>query len=84
MSFANDVRDYCIENIVEPARSNGKNKIKIRAGDIHKSMKYKDRMPLVCSALGTKIFEKQARVKRLSVEGPTNGANCILEFEILT
>ena len=84
MSFADDVRNYCIENIVDPARSNGQNTIKIRAGDIHKLMEYKDRMPLVCSALGAKTFERQARVKRLSVEGPTNGANCIFEFEILT
>jgi len=83
MSLSDDVRDYCIINIIYPARKNGYNQISIRAGDIHKAMNYKNRMPLVCGAIGTNKFEELANVKKLSEDGPTNGANKIFKFKIL-
>jgi len=39
-------------------------------------------MPLVCAALGAKKFEASAGVERLSLTGPTNGANAIFTFLI--
>ena len=82
MNHADDVRQYCINNIVAPARSRGEKQISIRAGDIHSAMGYTNRMPLVCAALGAKKFEPLARVERLSLTGPTNGANAIFTFLI--
>ena len=83
MSHADDVRNYCINNYIIPARENGINVVSIRAGDVNKAMLYKDRMPLVCSSIGAIIFEKTANIKRISVEGPTNGANAVYKFTIL-
>jgi len=80
--FADEVRQHCIENIVEPARRAGKKEIEIRAGDIHKTMAYRSRMPLVCSALGAKKFEEIAKVERVSITGPSNGANAVFRFKI--
>jgi hypothetical protein len=37
---------------------------------------------LVCSALGSNIFEEMSKVKRLSIEGPLNGSNTEFTFEI--
>jgi len=80
--FSDDVRQHCIESIVEPARRAGKNEVEIRAGDIHNAMDYQSRMPLVCSALGAKKFEKTAGVERVSITGPSNGANALFKFKI--
>lgn len=38
MSYADDVRMYCKENIIDPSRKRGEKQIAIRAGDIHKAM----------------------------------------------
>jgi 5-methylcytosine-specific restriction enzyme B len=82
MSHADEVRQFCKDNIIEQARRNGKNQVEIRAGDIHKDMGYRNRMPLVCAALGAKKFEEMACVERLSITGPSNGANAIFTFRI--
>ena len=80
--FADEVRQHCIENIIEPARRAGKKEIEIRAGDIHSAMGYQNRMPLVCSALGAKKFEEKAEAERVSISGPSNGANALFKFKI--
>ena len=82
MSHADDVRRYCRDNIVDPARKRGEGEVEIRAGDIHSAMGYQRRMPLVCAALGAKKFEGYASVERVSLTGPTNGANAIFTFRI--
>jgi len=82
MSYADDVRNYCKNSIVDPARRRGEKQIVIRAGDIHTAMSYKCRMPLVCAALGANKFEEIAGVERVSLTGPTNGANAIFTFRI--
>ena len=83
MSHADQVRQYCNEKIVDPARTRGDRLIAIRAGDIHKAMGYRNRMPLVCAALGAKKFEENSKIKRVSITGPTNGANAIFTFQII-
>jgi hypothetical protein len=82
MSYADDVRRHCKEKLIDPARSRGEKQIAIRAGDIHKEMGYQSRMPLVCAALGAKKFEEIAGVERISLTGPSNGANAIFTFRI--
>ncbi len=80
MSYADEVRMYCAKNILEPARNRGEKEVAIRAGDVHRDLGYKNRLPLVCSALGAAVFEEQYRVRRLAVEGPLNGANTLFRF----
>lgn len=82
MSYADDVRQYCKSNIIDPARKRGEKQVSIRAGDIHNSMGYKSRMPLVCAALGANKFDTVASVSRVGITGPTNGANAIFTFLI--
>jgi len=83
MSFADDIRNYCIEHYINPARMGNISNITIRAGDIHNEMNYKDRMPNICSALGSLKFEKEANVERLNITGPSNGANTLFHYRIL-
>ena len=82
MSLADDVRSYCSKHFVDPARSRGDKQVAIRAGDVHQALGYKNRLPLVCSALGAAVFESEYRVHRTAVEGPLNGSNTILRFDV--
>ena len=83
MSLANDVRRYCKETLVDPARRKGEKKVTIRSGDVHSALNYKNRYPLVCSAIGSNLFEELCSVKRVSVEGPLNGVSTLFTFELI-
>ncbi len=83
MSNSEVVRTHCQRMYVEPARARGEKEISIRAGDVHKSLNYRNRLPLVCAALGAKVFEEQARVSRIAVDGPLNGANTVYRFYVM-
>ncbi len=82
MTHSDRVREYCKTNIVDPARARGDSTVTIRAGDIHAALGFKNRLPLVCSALGANVFEELARVHRIGIEGPTNGANAVFTFSL--
>ena len=83
MTHSDRVRAYCLEEYVAPARARGEELVEIRAGDVHRALEYRNRMPLVCSALGSLKFESEARVERVSIEGPLNGANTVFTFRVL-
>ena len=83
MSHADDVRAYCKQNYVDVARMKGEKTAAIRSGDVHAALGYKNRYPLVCSAIGSNKFEEMCGVKRISVEGPINGVSTIFTFELL-
>jgi len=82
VTHADKVREYCKEQVVDPARARGETTVSIRAGDIHSALGFKNRMPLVCSALGTIAFGQLAKVERVGIEGPTNGANAVFTFRL--
>lgn len=83
MSHSDEVRRYCGEVLVRAARDQGLKEIELRAGDVHNDLGFKSRLPLVCSALGSRKFEEEYRLERIAVEGPLNGANTLLRFKIL-
>ena len=82
MSFADDVRDHCERIYITPARRRRDQVMSIRAGDVHRDMGYRNRYPLVCSAIGAKVFEERCRIERVAVEGPLNGANTMFRFRL--
>ena len=82
MSQADKVREYCKTKLIEPARARGAKTISIRAGDIHLALRFNNRLPLVCSALGSDEFEELTGVQRISLEGTTNGANTVFKFRL--
>jgi hypothetical protein len=83
MNLADDVRQYCKETYVDPDRGRGDKKVTIRSGDVHSALNYRNRYPLVCSAMGCNLFEKLCSVKRISVKGPLNGVSTLFTFELI-
>jgi len=47
------VRDWIIANVLIPLRGKGRVEVRLRAGDVHKALRLKDRMPTVCNAMKT-------------------------------
>lgn len=79
---ADDIRKFCIEHFVKPARSRGEHAVALRAGDIHAQMGLAQRLPAVCAALGSDTFEQLARVKRIAIDGPLNGSSTLFVFKL--
>jgi 5-methylcytosine-specific restriction protein B len=77
------IRQHVITRHFEPARASGAKELTLRAGDLHKELNYKNRMPAVCSVLGSKRLETEARVHRTSTNGPHNSSTTRFTFTIL-
>ena len=80
MSPSDAVRAHCVKVYIEPAQAKG-SIVKIRAGDVHKALGYKSRMPLVCGAIGAEKFSEEQGIKRVALEGSLQGANTVLYFK---
>jgi len=83
MNHADDVREYGNSRYGVPARQKGEGFVTIRAGDVHQALNYRNRYPLVCAAIGSNRFEEMANIRRVSIEGPLNGANTLFKFELI-
>jgi hypothetical protein len=83
MSLADDVRLYCKQTYTDPARDRRDKTVTIRSGGVHSALNYRNRYPLVCSAIGSNLFEKIYNVKRISGKGPLNGVSTLFTFELI-
>lgn len=81
---ADDIRQYILKRYIEPARRKSERQVRIRAGEVHSAMRLTNRMPAVTSVLGSNMFEAAGRLRRLSIEGPANGARATFTFELLS
>ena len=82
MSHADQVRAYCSKHYINPARPNAPATVTIRAGDVHEALGYKNRLPLVCAAIGATKFAESERLTRLEIRGPAQGANTVFVFQV--
>jgi len=82
MSQANRIRHFTVDRFIAPAKAAGRDTITIRAGDVHREMGLTNAMPAVCSALGSRKFDKYANITRSALVGPANGANVYFTFKL--
>lgn len=66
------VRDHVKRKYVEPAKKAGKKSLSIRAGDIHRELGFLRRIPVVCSALRSRKFQKNCDIELAYVDGTNN------------
>jgi hypothetical protein len=78
--LADQIRAFVRDHYVRPARKAGWLAVGVRAGDVHKAMKLKAKLPAVCAALGADTFEDLCAAERVCVRGPLNGANCVFVY----
>lgn len=56
--------------------------LEVRAGNIHKEIGLVDRMPAICSVLGSQRFQRLTRSRLVERRGPHNGANAVFVFRL--
>lgn len=79
---ADAIRKYAKLKFVIPARQKGEKRISFTAGEIHKGVGLKNRMPLVCGSIDARKFLEFARVELIRREGPKQGATAKWTFKV--
>jgi len=80
---AREIRNYCIETYIKPARANGKNQVTIRVGDVDKGLELLGMYGFINVSIGSKLFQSESRVREPKIKGPNSGPYAEFTFEIL-
>jgi hypothetical protein len=80
--LSDTIRQYVLSTIIEPARKGGQHQIVLRAGEVHRDLRLRNRLPAVCAALGSNLFMKLASVELVRVSGPANGSTTEFTYRL--
>lgn len=80
---AEAIRMYALTEYIEPARRNGSRRVKIVAGDVHRGMRLKNRVPNVCSVLSSRTFLERNGLVIEEVSGPPSGMGTRVAYTYL-
>ena len=80
-SGADRVRRHVRVQYIDPARRDGRNTVTIRAGDVARELHLGNRVPAVCSALGSKLLLEQAGLRLVERRGPRQSTTTEFHFE---
>jgi hypothetical protein len=83
---ADRVRQYVLTEYIRPARERGDRDVSVTAGEVHKALGLKNRIPLVCAALRSARFQATNHLRLKEVTGPPSGMSTTVKFtfEILS
>lgn len=73
MSLNEEVQEHVRAAYVEPAKMRGETIIRIKAGDIHRELHWANRVPSVCTTLGSQKFQRETGLELVSKQGPPSG-----------
>lgn len=84
MTLSDQIRDFAAKKYIIPARQAGQKTVTVNVGKIHSDLGLKNRVPAVCSALGSKIFERQCGITQISWDGPlqSTSVNITYSFDL--
>ena len=75
---ASAIREFLHREYFEPARRRRERLVTVRAGDVHRKLGLRNRVPNVCQVMESKLLEKEAGVKVSSKQGPPSGRGTTL------
>ena len=81
-SLAERIRRHALDHHVEPARLAQERTVTIRAGDVHRNLSLTGRVPAVCSALASTLFERLAGVTLLGRSGPIQSTTTQFRYRV--
>ncbi|HEX75309.1 MAG TPA: hypothetical protein G4O12_01865 [Dehalococcoidia bacterium] len=82
MADAKAIGQFVIGKYITPARNRGDYVVGVRSGEVHDDMGLHQKLPAVCSVLGSNTFNRTAKVRRIAVEGPINGASTLFMYRL--
>jgi hypothetical protein len=80
MTLADRIREYARQQFIQPARQSGQKTVRIIAGEVHKAMGLKARVPAVCHALASGEFLRTNHLALERRDGPPSGLGARAEF----
>ena len=83
MTLADRIRGYVNQAVIEPARRAGRTEVVLVAGDVHKDMGLRDRMPAICGALDARRFQDEFRVVLARRSGPKYSSTATWYFSLV-
>lgn len=80
MKQSDQVLQYVLRSYIEPAKQRGDSAISVKAGDVHKALRWNNRVPSVCQALSSKRFLEQNHLTLIEKQGPPSGLSTTTVF----
>jgi len=80
MSQSDQVLQYVRRSYIEPAKERGESAVSVRAGDVHKALRWSNRVPSVCQALSSRRFLEQNHLTLIEKHGPPSGLSTTTVF----
>jgi hypothetical protein len=79
-SVSDLVRQHTSDVYLSPARRHREKRVSVNVGAVHKALRLGNRVPLVCTALGSKKFLKQNHLRLISKTGPPSGQSTTVTY----
>ncbi len=79
-TYADAIRSYVVREYIQSARRKGAKTLQINAGDVHRALRLKNRVPNVCSVLRSKMLLDKNGLAIESVSGPPSGMGTRVTF----
>lgn len=80
MSDTERVREWVETKVIRPARARGDRMVSVTAGDVHRELGLKNRVPVVCQALKSKRFLHENHLVLKDMSGPPSGLSTTVRF----
>jgi hypothetical protein len=80
MSSADVIRSYVAQEYIEPARRKGVKHVRVVAGEVHRALKLKNRVPNVCNVLTSRTLLKENALVLEGQEGPPSGMSTRMTY----
>lgn len=82
-SGADRIRRHVRSRYIDPTRRAGRTRVTIRAGDVARDLGLSNRVPSICSALGSKLLLEQAGLVLLDRRGPRQSTTTEFDYAFL-
>jgi hypothetical protein len=79
-SYSDRARAHVQSQYFVPARRAGHTTVKVVAGEVHRALGVKNRVPTVCQALASRIIQEENDVTLIGRNGPPSGLSTTVEF----
>lgn len=82
---SDSIRNYVISTYIGPARSRRESTVTVVAGEVHKGLGLRSRVPLVCNAMRSRALLAEAGVRIVDDAGPPSGLSTTvaITYELL-
>ena len=74
------IQNYVLMSYVQPARTRGQETIRINAGEVHRNLRWVNRVPSVCTTLASQRFQRETGLELIDRQGPPSGFGTRAEF----